>query len=58
MCDVLLPPGVNPTAVKYEYISYHIRKEEEFCIRGYFVADFGTASSSHLQALNDFYLDY
>jgi hypothetical protein len=24
MCDVLLPPGVNPTAVKYIYISYHI----------------------------------
>jgi hypothetical protein len=25
MCDVLLPPGVNPTAVKYTYIiSYHI----------------------------------
>jgi hypothetical protein len=26
MCDVLLPPGVNPTAVKYIYIyiiSYH-----------------------------------
>jgi hypothetical protein len=23
MCDVLLPPSVNPTAVKY--ISYHIR---------------------------------
>jgi hypothetical protein len=23
MCDVLLPPGVNPTAVKYIYI-YHI----------------------------------
>jgi hypothetical protein len=25
MCDVLLPPGVNPTAVKYiQYIIYHI----------------------------------
>jgi hypothetical protein len=24
MCDVLLPPGVNPIAVKYVYISYHI----------------------------------
>jgi hypothetical protein len=23
MCDVLLPPGVNPTAVKYIYVSYH-----------------------------------
>jgi hypothetical protein len=23
MCDVLLPPGVNPTAVKYIYISHH-----------------------------------
>jgi hypothetical protein len=35
MCDVQLPPGVNPTAVKYTYhISYHIMKtipyEEEF----------------------------
>jgi hypothetical protein len=32
MCDVLLPPGVNPTAVKYmyiiSYISYHIRDHE------------------------------
>jgi hypothetical protein len=24
MCDVLLPPGVNPAAVKYIYI-YHIK---------------------------------
>jgi hypothetical protein len=24
MCDVLLPPGVNPTAVKYIYHIYHI----------------------------------
>jgi hypothetical protein len=25
MCDVLLPPGVNPTAVKYMYhVIYHI----------------------------------
>jgi hypothetical protein len=24
MCDVLLPPGFNPTAVKYIYHIYHI----------------------------------
>jgi hypothetical protein len=29
MCDVLLPPGVNPTAVLYIYIyiSYHITSQ-------------------------------
>jgi hypothetical protein len=27
MCDVLLPLGVNPTAVKYIYISYHATGE-------------------------------
>jgi hypothetical protein len=28
MCDVLLPPGVNPTAVKYIYhISYNTNRQ-------------------------------
>jgi hypothetical protein len=34
MCDVLLPPGVNPTAVKYIYhiISYkRVMYTEEMC---------------------------
>jgi hypothetical protein len=31
MCTVLLPPGVNPTAVKY--ISYHIIRYSGFCSR-------------------------
>jgi hypothetical protein len=29
MCDVLLPPGVNPTAVKYQY-QYQYGKEFKF----------------------------
>jgi hypothetical protein len=28
MCDVLLPPDVNPTAVKYIYIIYLLHSED------------------------------
>jgi hypothetical protein len=35
MCDVLLPPGVNPTAVKYiSYQSYRERERERERERG------------------------
>jgi hypothetical protein len=33
MCDVLLPPGVNPTAVKYIYIISYIKVQSTYCLR-------------------------
>jgi hypothetical protein len=31
MCTVLLPPGVNPLAIKYTYISYRIMSSIKYC---------------------------